>query len=65
MMIAACRNKRGLESIALGQLEAEHTAVELKCPFQVRDLEVHMTDADIRVNCTCVWHYLIHLSCDR
>src|SRR5205823_12533463 len=32
-------------SPALHQLESEHAAIKLECPFQIGNLQVHVTDA--------------------
>src|ERR1700730_13766839 len=44
MMISAGRNKRCLLAPALHQLEPEYAAVKFERPFQIGDLQVHVTD---------------------
>ena len=50
MMIAARRQERGIAPKPLGHLKSEHVAIEGEGAFQVGDLEVHVTDADLRVH---------------
>jgi hypothetical protein len=49
-MIAACGDERGLFAIALGDFEAENTAIESQSPLDVGHLEVDMADADAGIN---------------
>jgi hypothetical protein len=49
-MITAGRNERGLLAVALGQLQAEHAAVEREGAIEVGDLEVNVADADFGMN---------------
>ncbi len=46
MMITACGDEGGLASVALGELEAEHAAVEIQGTIQVGDFQVDVADAD-------------------
>src|SRR5689334_4654118 len=50
MMITACRNE-GRPGPAGCERKTQHTAVEIERPLQIRDLEVHVTDPDPRVDC--------------
>src|SRR5207249_11754803 len=45
MVVATGREERGVGSVALRELEAQHAAVEGEGPLEVRDLQVNMTDA--------------------
>ena len=45
VMVAAGRDEGGLGAVALGQLEAEHAAVEGERPLEVGHLEVDVADA--------------------
>jgi hypothetical protein len=51
MMISARGNKRCFAPKALGQLQAEHAAIKPKRALKVSDLEMHMADANFRINC--------------
>src|SRR5271170_5520364 len=51
MMITARRNECCLAPKALGQLQAEHTTIKPKGAVKISDLEMHMTDANLRINC--------------
>jgi len=50
MVIAAGGNKRGLSPIPLRQFKAEDAAVKPNRPFQVRDLQVDVSNADAGMN---------------
>jgi hypothetical protein len=50
VMVTPGREKHRLGAEALRDLEAEHVAVEGKGTFQIGDLEVHVSDADLGVN---------------
>ena len=46
VVVAAGGDKGGIVADPLLQLEAEHSAVELERPVEVRHFEVHVADVD-------------------
>ena len=61
VMIAAGRDEGRLRPVALHQLEAEHAAIESERTIKIRDLQMHMADADTGIDragearaCVCV-----------
>jgi hypothetical protein len=50
VMVAAGRDEGGAAPHPLGQLEAEHAAVEVQSPLQVGDLEMDVADDDAGVD---------------
>ena len=50
MMITARGNESCLAPEALGQIQAEHTAIKPKCAVKVGDLEMHMADSNFGIN---------------
>src|SRR6185436_19361906 len=50
MVITAGRQERCAVAVSLRHLEAQHIAVKPNRTLQVRHLEVHMADADMRVD---------------
>ena len=50
MMISASRDKGGASTPALRQLEPENAAIEFQRSFQVGDLEMDVTDSNLRIN---------------
>jgi hypothetical protein len=55
-MIAASRDEGRLSAEPLLQLEPQHTAIEGKRPIEVGHFQMHMADADARINWT--WRQL-------
>ncbi|MMZ70190.1 hypothetical protein D1872_331790 [compost metagenome] len=49
-MIAASRHERGLCPVPLRQLETKDSAIKPQRPFQVGDLQMDVTDADLGIN---------------
>lgn len=52
MMIASSGNEGGGGSVADSEFEAKDAAVEFESAFEIRDLEVNVTDAGLRRNGT-------------
>jgi hypothetical protein len=50
MVIAASREECGLISITLRQFETEHVPIKRNRAIEVRDLEMHVADADVAVD---------------
>src|SRR5207237_7697892 len=50
MVIAAGAEKRRLVAVALGDVEAEHVAVEVERPVDVRDLQMNVPDVHARID---------------
>ena len=47
MVIPTCGDEGRARAQALCQLETEHVAVEAQCAIKVRDLEMHVADANL------------------
>src|SRR5688572_25297949 len=50
MVVATGGDKRGVGAVTLSQREAQDAAVETERTLEVRDLQMHMTDGDFRVD---------------
>ncbi len=50
MMIAARRNERRLRTKPLLQFKAQHVAIKFQRAFEVGDFQMHMADADVRID---------------
>ncbi len=50
MVVTASGRERRLVSVALREFESEHIAIKRKCPIEVGDLQMDVSDADLRVN---------------
>src|ERR1700682_1126161 len=50
MVITTCGDEGSLRSVALHQLKTQHATIKLEGTFKVRDFEVDMADAYLRVN---------------
>src|SRR5258708_29764261 len=50
MVISARRDEGRALAEALGQLEAEHAAIESQRPLDLRDLEVYVADANLGID---------------
>ena len=62
MMISAGRNKSCLLAPALHQLEPEYAAVKFERPFQIGDLQVHVTDVHSWIERTEIFAGCEHIS---
>ena len=49
MMIATSRKERRLLSVALREFESEHIPIKRKRPIKIGDLQMNVSDADIRM----------------
>ena len=58
MVVAACREERGLIAHALHEVEAEHAAVEVERAVDVGDLEMDV--ADVHPGIDRRWGWLCH-----
>src|SRR6266536_3215843 len=58
MMITARGNKGRFFAISLGQLEPENATVKIKRALQIRHLQMHMPDADARIDRFFVHHII-------
>ena len=61
-MISAGRNKSCLLAPALHQLEPEYAAVKFERPFQIGDLQVHVTDVHTSIEGTEIFAGREHIS---
>src|SRR5438132_10474075 len=50
MMITTSREKRRLLPVALREFESQHVTIEHNCAIKVGDLQMNVSDADVRVN---------------
>ena len=64
MMVAAGGDESRVGAVSLGELKAEHAAVEAERTLKVGDLEMHMADANFRVHWARV-HKAKHLRLRR
>ena len=58
MVVTASGEERRLVSVALPEFESEHIAIKSKRPIKVGNLQMNMSDADVRVN--WLWLLLLH-----
>ena len=50
MVVTTSGKERRLASIALREFESEHIAIKRERPIKVGNLQMNMSDADIRMN---------------
>jgi hypothetical protein len=50
MVVSACGKESGCVSQALDDVETEDSMIKTYCPFQVGDLEMHVSNTDACVN---------------
>ena len=58
MMITTGGEERGLASVTLREFKSEHIAIKRNCALKVGNLQMNMSDADVRVN--WLWLLLLH-----
>src|SRR5438132_11438086 len=51
MMITTSREKRRLLPVALREFESQHITIECNCAFKVGNLQMHVADSHIGMDC--------------
>jgi hypothetical protein len=50
MMVSPRRDKSGGIPVALCDFESEHFTIEVKCPVEIRNFQVDMSNRDLRID---------------